>query len=115
MPTPSVRQNSGNSLDLVDIKEIRNNVVVLKDGSLRQIVMVAGVNFALKSETDQNLIVQAYQNFLNGIDFPLQVIVHSRRVNVDAYIETLMKRKEIEPSPLFTPLLPCCCKRRSIT
>lgn len=101
MPAPLVKQNAGNSLDLVDIKEIRENVVILKDGSLRQIVMVAGVNFALKSDAEQTLIIQAYQNFLNSIDFPLQIIVHSRKVNIDAYIETLVRRKESEPSPLL--------------
>ncbi len=101
MPAPLVKQNAGNSLDLVDIKEIRGNVVIVKDGSLRQIVMVGGVNFALKSEDEQTLIVQAYQSFLNSIDFPLQVVVHSRKVNIDAYIDTLLKRKENEPSPLL--------------
>jgi type IV secretory pathway VirB4 component len=101
MPAPLVKQNAGNSLDLVDVKEIRDNVVVVKDGSLRQIVMVAGVNFALKSDAEQTLIVQAYQNFLNSIDFPLQIIVHSRKVNIDTYIETLLHRKESEPSPLL--------------
>jgi hypothetical protein len=101
MPAPLVRQNAGNSLDLVDIKEVRGNIVVMKDGSFRQIVMVGGVNFALKSEAEQTVIVQAYQNFLNSIDFPLQVIVHSRKVNIDGYIETLLHRKEVEPSPLL--------------
>lgn len=101
MPAPLVKQNAGNSLDLVDIKEIRDDVVILKDGSLRQIVMVAGVNFALKSDAEQTLIVQAYQNFLNSIDFPLQIIIHSRKVNIDPYIEGLMHRKENEPSPLL--------------
>jgi type IV secretory pathway VirB4 component len=101
MPAPLVKQNAGNSLDLVDIKEIRGNVVIIKDGSLRQIAMVSGVNFALKSEDEQNLIVQAYQNFLNSIDFPLQIIIHSRKVNIDPYIEGLVRRKETEPSPLL--------------
>ena len=101
MPAPLVKQNAGNSLDLVDIKEIRGNVVILKDGSLRQIVMVAGVNFALKSDAEQTLIVQAYQNFLNGIDFSLQIIVHSRKVNIDGYLEGLLKRKGNETSPLL--------------
>lgn len=101
MPAPLVKQNAGNSLDLVDIKEIRGNVVILKDGGLRQVVMVAGVNFALKSDAEQTLIVQAYQNFLNSIDFPLQIIVHSRKVNIDAYIAGLLRRKESEPSPLL--------------
>jgi type IV secretory pathway VirB4 component len=101
MPAPLVKQNTGNSLDLVDIKEIRGNVVVVKDGSLRQVVMVGGVNFALKSDEEQTLIVQAYQNFLNSIDFSLQIIVHSRKVNIDGYIEGLLHRKEDESSPLL--------------
>ena len=91
----------GNSLDLVDIAEIRGNVVMMKDGSLKQIVMVGGVNFALKSEMEQNIITQGYQTFLNGIDFPLQVVIHSRKVNVDAYIQSLLARKEAEESPLL--------------
>ena len=53
MPAPLVKQNAGNSLDLVDIKEIRGNIVVMKDGSLRQIVMVGGVNFALNQKRNR--------------------------------------------------------------
>lgn len=101
MPAPLTKQNAGNTLDLVDIREIRGNVVIVKDGSLRQIVMVAGVNFALKSEDEQTLIIQAYQSFLNGVDFPLQILIHSRKVNIDAYINALLKRKESESSPLL--------------
>ncbi len=95
------KQDAGNSLDLVDIKEIRDSTVIVKDGSLRQIVMVGGVNFALKSDTEQNLIVQAYQNFLNGIDFPLQIVIHSRKVNIDQYVATLLERKQNETSPIL--------------
>src|SRR5271170_3114946 len=91
----------GNSLDLVDIDEIRGNVIVMKDTSLKQIVMVGGVNFALKSELEQNIITQGYQNFLNGIDFPLQIVVHSRKVNIDSYIQGLVARKDYEESPLL--------------
>jgi type IV secretory pathway VirB4 component len=91
----------GNSLDLVNIKEIRDNTVILKSGGMRQIIMVGGVNFALKSETEQNIITQGYQNFLNGVDFPLQIVVHSRKVNIDKYIEELLARKGQEESPLL--------------
>jgi type IV secretory pathway VirB4 component len=96
-----IRQESGNSLDLVDIKDIRDNAIVMKDGSLRQIVMVGGVNFSLKSEAEQNMMTQAYQNFLNGIDFSLQIVIHSRKVNIAEYLDTLTKRKETEPTPLL--------------
>src|ERR1700679_4288265 len=94
--TPASKQDMGNSLDLVDVKEIKQNTVVVKDGSLRQIIMVGGVNFSLKSEMEQNIITQGYQTFLNGIDFPLQILVHSRKVNIEKYIATLLARKESE-------------------
>ena len=71
MPTP-LQQDSGNSLDLIDIKEIKKNAVIMNDGSMHQVVMVGGVNFALKSEAEQSVITQGYQNFLNGISYPLQ-------------------------------------------
>jgi type IV secretory pathway VirB4 component len=95
------KSDLGNSLDLVNIKNIRDNTVIMKDGGMRQIVMVGGVNFALKSDTEQNIITQGYQTFLNGIDFPLQIVVHSRKVNIDKYIEGLAARKETEESPLL--------------
>ena len=95
------KQDAGNSLDLVDIKEIKKNTVIVKDGSFRQIIMVGGVNFSLKSEMEQNIITQGYQTFLNSIDFPLQILIHSRKVNIDKYIETLTVRKETEQSPIL--------------
>lgn len=95
------KQDMGNSLDLVDVKEIKENTVILKDGGLRQIIMVGGVNFSLKSETEQNIITGGYQTFLNGLDFPLQIVVHSRKVNIEKYVERLQARKEIEQSPIL--------------
>jgi type IV secretory pathway VirB4 component len=95
------KQDAGNSLDLVDIKEIKEKTIVVKDGSLRQIVMVGGVNFSLKSDTEQNIITQGYQTFLNSIDFPLQIVIHSRKVNIEKYISTLAARRDIEPSPIL--------------
>ena len=74
---------------------------MVKDGSFRQVIMVGGVNFSLKSEMEQNIITQGYQTFLNSIDFPLQILIHSRKVNIDKYIETLMDRKEVEQSPIL--------------
>jgi type IV secretory pathway VirB4 component len=100
MPLPQ-QQDLGNSLDLVDIKEIKENTVIVKDGSFRQIIMVGGVNFSLKSDTEQNIIAQAYQTFLNSIDFPLQIVIHSRKVNIEKYIDSLAQRREIEPSPIL--------------
>lgn len=96
-----LKQDLGNSLDLVNIKDIRDDTIIMKDGGMRQIVMIGGVNFALKSEAEQNIITQGYQNFLNGVDFPLQILVHSRKVNIDHYIDGLLARRDAEESPLL--------------
>jgi len=91
----------GNSLDLVDIQEIKESAVIMKDGGIKQIIMVGGVNFALKSDTEQKIITEGYQNFLNGVDFPLQIVIHSRRVNIDKYVAGLVARKDSEESALL--------------
>jgi type IV secretory pathway VirB4 component len=93
--------NLSNAQDLVAIEAIRDDTVVMKGGSLRQVLMVGGVNFSLKSETEQNIITQTYQNFLNSIDFPLEIIVHSRKINIERYLASLDERRAQEPSPLL--------------
>jgi type IV secretory pathway VirB4 component len=94
-------KNFANTQDIVDIENIRDKTVVLKDGSLRQIVMVDGINFALKSEAEQNVITMAYQNFINSIDFPIQIVVHSRKINIEKYLENLAEYEEKETSPIL--------------
>lgn len=90
-----------NTQDLVAIEEIRDDTVVLKNGSLRQILMVGGVNFSLKSEEEQVIITQGYQNFLNALDFPIQIVIHSRKINIDRYLAGLEARRVEEPSALL--------------
>lgn len=90
-----------NSQELVAIKEIRSNTIVLKSGGLRQVVMVGGMNFALKSEAEQNAISEAYQDFLNSIDFPIQILIHSRKINIEHYLANLEARRTTEKSGLL--------------
>lgn len=94
-------ENSANTQELVEIDFIREGVVVSKSGVLHQVVMVGGMNFALKSEEEQNAVTQAYQNFLNSLDFSIQILVHSRKINIDKYLSSLDERKEKEASPLL--------------
>lgn len=86
---------------LVDIKEIRDGVLHLKSGGLRRILIVSGINFDLKSEAEQGLILGSFQNFLNTLDFSVQFFIHSRKVNVDAYLASMRARMEEEPSDLL--------------
>ncbi len=79
----------------LDISEIKEDTVILRDGTLRGVILVSSINFALKSEEEQNAIISAYVSFLNNIEFPLQIVIQSRELNIDSYIESLkIKEKE---------------------
>jgi hypothetical protein len=78
----------------LDIAEIREDAVVMKDGTLRAVLMVSSINFALKSEDEQQAIIQGYMQFLNGLEYPLQVVIQSRKMNIDGYIEALNQQEE---------------------
>ncbi len=85
----------------VQIKKIERGVVYLKNGSLRRVLIVGGVNFDLKSENEQTLILNSFQNFLNTLDFSVQFFIHSRKVNVSAYLAKIAARKKDEENELL--------------
>jgi len=95
---PNVQTPSQN---LIPIKEIKDGLLILKDGSLRLILMNSSVNFALKSSDEQTALIAQYQNFLNSLDFSVQFFITSRNLNIDPYIETLRKREEETTSELL--------------
>lgn len=80
MPIQSTKQ-------LVEVADIRENVVFLKNGSLRAVIEVSATNFELKSEAEQTAILQNFQNFLNSIDFPLQMVITSRKLDINEYLK----------------------------
>jgi type IV secretory pathway VirB4 component len=83
--------NTKASQEFVPIKEIRDGVVVLKDNSLRAVVMVSSVNFALKSQDERKAILYEFQNFLNALDFSVQIFIQSRRLDIRPYLILLEK------------------------
>lgn len=82
------------TIDFVDISEIRDDILVLKNGSLRALIEVGSINFELKSQDEQTAIITAFQDFLNSIDFPLQIVIHSRKLDITPYIENLNRQIE---------------------
>ena len=85
----------------VPIKEIRDGVIVLKDGGLRAVLMVSSLNFALKSADEQEAIILQYQNFLNSLDFSVQFFIQSRRLNIGPYLDMLKERQRKEANDLL--------------
>lgn len=86
---------SRSTQEYLDIAEFREDTVIMRDGTLRAVLLVASINFALKSEDEQNAIIAAYVGFLNNIDFPLQIVIQSRELNIDNYL-AFLKQKEKE-------------------
>ncbi len=74
------------------VKEVRDGVIVLKDGSYRVVLMASSINFALKSEDEQTGFIIQFQNFLNSLDFSVQMFVQSRMLDIRPYISTLEVR-----------------------
>ncbi len=74
---------------LVAVANIIDNIVLLKNGSLRAVIEVSAINFELRFEGEQIAILQNFQRFVNSIDFPLQIVVHSRKLNIDEYLKLI--------------------------
>lgn len=95
MPTPRDSQN------FVPIKEVRDGVAILNGGSFRALVMASSVNFALKSADEQNSIIFQFQNFLNSLDFDLQIFVQSKKLDIRPYIALLEEQYKNQTTELM--------------
>jgi hypothetical protein len=79
----------------LDIAEIKDNTIVMKDGTLRAVLLVSSINFALKSEDEQDAVIESYIRFINNLSFTLEIVIQSRELDIDNYLEYL-KGKEKE-------------------
>lgn len=87
--------------EFVPIKEVRNGIVILKDGSLRALLMASSINLALKSQDEQQAIIGQFQNFLNSLEFTAQFFVQSRDLDIRPYIALLEDRYQKELDDLM--------------
>ena len=92
---------SGATQQFLEFSEIKEGVLILKDQTLRGIIMISSINFALKSEQEQQSIIFQFQNFLNTLDFPLEIIMQSRKLNISGYLDKLNQMREAEENQLL--------------
>ena len=85
----------------IPVQEVRDGIVVLKDGTLCTVVLVSSINLSLKSYDEQKATLEQFQNFLNTIDFPIQIVVQSRRYDIRPYILTLENRLKEQTEQLL--------------
>lgn len=78
--------------EFVPIQEIRDGVIILKNGGMRSVVLASSLNFALKSQDEQASILLQFQNFLNSLDFTVQIFIQSKKLDIRPYIALLEDR-----------------------
>ena len=93
--------NSKAAQDFVPIKEIRDGVVILKDGTIRMLLMASSVNLALKSGDEQQAVLMQFQSFLNSLEFSTQIFIQSRRLDIRPYLMLLDERLKGEVNDLL--------------
>ena len=99
MPTANKQKVKAQATqDFVPIKEVRDGVVILKDGSLRVLLMASSINLALKSQDEQQAVIAQFQNFLNSLEFTVEFFIQSRELDIRPYIALLQDRyaKELD-------------------
>lgn len=105
--TDSVRQSKKKSDKLAStqtflkISEIKESTVVLKNGGIRSVLKASSINFNLKSEEEQNAIIYSYQGFLNTLNFPIQILVRSKKLDIDEYLKNLKEVGEKQKNSLL--------------
>lgn len=87
--------------EFVEVKEVRDGIIVLKDGSLRAALMTSSLNFALKSADEQTATLFQFQNFLNSLDFSIQIFVQSRKLDIRPYVALLEERYKAQVTDLM--------------
>ncbi len=96
----SKKENS-TTQDFVPIQEIRDGVIILKNGGMRSIVLASSINFALKSSDEQASILMQFQNFLNSLDFSVQIVIQSKKLDIRPYIALLEERRKEQVTELM--------------
>jgi hypothetical protein len=93
--------NAKATQEFVPIKEVRDGIIVLKNDEIRAIVLANSINLSLKSYDEQRATIMQFQNFLNTLDFPIQISVQSRRLDIRPYLALLEERIKVQTEPLL--------------
>ena len=94
MPQPSTQE-------FLEIEDIKEGVILLKNKELRGVLMISSLNFALKSEEEKEGIIYAFQSFLNTLDFSCQIVVQSRKLNISSYLDELTELEKKQKNELL--------------
>lgn len=92
---------ASSTFSLIKVKDVKNNCYILEDDSLVAVLKASGINFFLYSEEEQEMFISQFKSFLDGLDFPLEILTLSRLENINNYLKVLHLRLENETKPLI--------------
>ncbi|MEA2112711.1 MAG: TraC family protein [Patescibacteria group bacterium] len=87
--------------DFVSVKEIRDGVIILKNGTMISVLMTSSLNFALKSQDEQKAILTQFQNFLNSLEYSTQIYIQSKKLDIRQYIAVMEERRKEQTNELI--------------
>ncbi|MBP9826887.1 hypothetical protein KBC99_00190 [Candidatus Saccharibacteria bacterium] len=85
----------------IDIKGVRDGILILPDNHYRAVLSISAINFELKSEAEQDVLIETYQSFLNSLACPLQIVVRIRELDMDKYLEDFKEKLKDEPEEVY--------------
>lgn len=94
-------KNKGTSRQQIAVKGVRNGIISLPHGQYRAVLEVTPVNFELRSEEEQDAIIDTYESFLNSIGTSLQILIRTREIDMDKYLEELRTRLDSETEAIY--------------
>lgn len=101
-PTP---KNANSTQSTLQLSEVRDGMVIMIDGSYRAVVACKSINFDLMSDREREGVEYSYQNFLNSLNFPIQIVVRSQRVDIGPYIDKLIDTRRSQDNMLLGVLM----------
>lgn len=85
----------------IQIKEVKDDILILPNNEYRLAIETSSVNFELKSEEEQDVLIDSFQNFLNSLSTPLQILVRVREVDINRYLDQIGKSKTNEKEQVY--------------
>lgn len=85
----------------IQLKEVRDGIMILPNNQYRMVLETSSVNFELKSDEEQDVLLEGFQNFLNSLPCQLQILIRVREIDVDRYLEQMLKTKESEKEAVY--------------
>ena len=94
-------QNKVSSRKQIGIKEVKDGILILPGNEYRTVIETSSVNLELKSEAEQDVLIDSFQNFLNSLSIPIQILIRVREVDIDSYLEKIKKQKQTEKEKIY--------------